>query len=289
MTRVEYTYKPVPISQVHQDNNQPRRNITDEDARAKLRISIEKYGISNPIAVCEMKLGEEYKIMEGHRRYLCAVDLDMKEVPCIVYPKMSEGEFESRRYEMQNNKKAWLPIEKSDALERIKNAMGFSTNRQLADYLHTSETPIANYLQLRKQSLNLLSLVHSYGLGESYTTEAVRLYPKIRKVKKMEPNEIMNRILEKVKHRVITTSRDFRKLGRVFLRARANENELYKFLDDQDMTVAELSTTTVQSGFTKLIEDLIQEIKIKLSEGQTFTEQEGLMLRELSAALNKAI
>jgi len=120
-------------------------------------------------------------------------------------------------------------------------------------------------------------------------TEAVRLNPKIRKVKNIEPTEVLNRIFEKVEHQVIKTSRDFRKLGRVFLRGTANEKELHKFLEDPDMTVEELSTNTVQSGFTKLIEDLMQEIKAKLSEGKTFTEQEELLLKQLSTSLSKAI
>ena len=289
MSKSKYSYKLLPISKVHQDNEQPRKDIDDRNARAKLRVSIETYGIAIPLAVCQIRSDEEYKIIDGHRRYLCAVDLNMEEVPCLVYEKMPEGEFESRRYEMQNNKKSWMPIEKSNALARIKDLMGFKTNRQLANYLHASETPIANYLQLRNQSINLLSLMHKYGLSQSYMTEAVRLNPKLRKVKNIEPNEVLNRIFQKVEHQVIKTSRDFRKLGRVFLRATANEKELYKFLEDPDMTVEELSNTTVQSGFTKLIEDLMQEIKVKFSEKQKFSDQEESLLKQLSVALSKAV
>jgi hypothetical protein len=213
----------------------------------------------------------------------------MHEVPCLVYAKMPEGEFESRRYEMQNNKKSWMPIEKSNALARIKDLMGFKTNRELADYLHMSETPVANSLQLRNQSLNYLELMNKYGLSQSYQTEFVRLKPKIRKVKNIEPSEIIIRIFKKVHHQVIKTSRDFRKLGRIFLRATANEKELFKFLEDPDMTVDTLSTRTVQSGFTKLIEDLMQEIKAKLNESEKFTEQEEPLLKQLSVLLAKAL
>lgn len=288
MSKTTYSYKLLPISQVHQDNDQPRQDMDDKGARAKLRDSIEIYGIAIPLAVCQVT-DEEYKLIDGHRRYLCALDLAMEEVPCLVYEKMSEGEFESRRYEIQNNKKSWMPIEKSNALARIKTLMAFKTNRQLADYLHMSESPIANSLQLRDQSMSLLSLMHKYGLSQSYMTESVRLKPKVRKVKDIEPNEVLIRIFKKVEHQVIKTSRDFRKLGRVFLRGTANEKELYKFLEDPDMTVEELSINTVQSGFTKLIEDLMQEIKTKLSEGQKFTEQEEPFLKQLSVLLSKAI
>ncbi|MFZ2555520.1 MAG: ParB N-terminal domain-containing protein [Minisyncoccia bacterium] len=288
MSKSKYSYKLVPISHIHQDNDQPRKDIDDKNARAKLRASIDIYGIAIPLAVCQFG-DDEYKIIDGHRRYLCAADLGMEEAPCLVYSKMPEGEFESRRYEMQNNKKSWMPIEKSNALARIKDLMGFKTNRELADYLHMSETPVANSLQLRNQSLNYLELMNKYGLSQSYQTEFVRLKPKIRKVKSIEPNEVIILIFKKVQHQVIKTSRDFRKLGRVFLRATANEKGLFEFLDDPDMTVEELSTRTVQSGFTKLIEDLMLEIKTKLDEGEKFTEQEEPLLKQLSILLSKAV
>lgn len=286
MSKSNYVYKLLPISQIHQDNDQPRKDIDDKNARAKLRASIEKLGIAIPLAVCQVADGE-YKIIDGHRRYLCAVDIGMQEAPCLVYAKMPEGEFESRRYEIQNNKKNWMPIEKSNALARIKELMGFKTNRELADYLHTSVTPIANSLQLRNQSLSYLELMSKYGLTESYQTEFVRLKPKIRKVKDIEPNEVINRIFQKVQHQVIKTSRDFRKLGRVFLRASANEKELYKFLEDPDMTVGDLSSRTVQTGYIKAIEDLMQDTKAKLDEGYSFTSQEKALLKHLSIFLSK--
>lgn len=288
MSKSIHTYKLLPIAQVHQDNDQPRKDIDDKSARLKLRDSIEVHGIGSPIIVCQTA-DEEYKIMDGHRRYLCAVDLGMKEVSCVVYEKMPDSEFESLRYEIQNNKKAWMPLEKSNALARIKNLTGFKTNRELAEYLHISETPIANSLQLREQSLNYLEMMNKYGLSQSYQTEFVRLKPKIRKIENIEPPEIITRIFKKVQHQVIKTSRDFRKLGRVFLRATANEKELYRFLEDPDMTVEELSAGTVQSGFSKLIEDLMQELKTKLTEGGIFTPQEEPLLKQLSTLLNKSL
>ena len=288
MNKAKYNYKMVPLSQIHQDNDQPRKDIGNESDRAKLKVSIEAYGIAIPLAVCQVE-DEKYDIIDGHRRYLCATDIGLAEVPCLVYPKMPEGEFESRRFEMQNNRKPWMPLERSNALARIKDVMGFRTNRELADYLHMSETPIANSLQLRNESMSYLALMHKYGLSQSYMTEFMRLKPKIRKVKNIEPNQVIVRIFEKVKAKVINTSRDFRKLGRVFKRATANEKELYRFLDDPDMTIEELSLRTVQSGFTYLIEQLMQDIKTTLSEGKAFTEQEVPLLKQLAVLINKAV
>ncbi len=289
MNNLKYVYKNLPISQVHQDNDQPRKDLDEDAARAKLRDSIEMYGISVPIAVCQTTSEDKYRIIDGHRRYLSARDLGIEIIPCIVYEKMPEGELESRRYEIQNNKKAWLPIEKSNALNRIKGLLGFKTNRELANYLHVSESPVANCLQLREESMSHLELMAKHKFSQSYMTEFVRLKPKIRKIKEFEPSEIIRKIFTKVDSQVIKTSRDFRKLGRVFLRAAANENALYDFIKDDDMTVEELTDMTVQSGFSKLIEDLTQEIMLRLDEHEKFDPQEEDSLKDLSKLINKII
>ncbi|MBI5456459.1 ParB/RepB/Spo0J family partition protein [Candidatus Kaiserbacteria bacterium] len=288
MNKSEYSYKLIPLSQIHQDNEQPRKDVEDVDARVKLKASIEKYGIAIPLAVCRIS-DDEYRIMDGHRRYLCAQDLGTEVLPCLVYSKMPEGELESRRYEMQNNRKPWMPLEKSNALARIKDVMGFRRNSELAEHLHMSETLVANSLQLRNESMGYLGLMHKYDLKESYMNEFMRLKPKIRKVKNLEPNQIIIRIFEKVKNDVITTSREFRKIGRVFKRATINEKELHRFLENPDMTVEELNARTVLTGFAYLIEQLTQDIKSRLKEGETVTEQEIPLLKDLSMLISKLI
>lgn len=38
MNKAKYNYKMVPLSQIHQDNDQPRKDIGNENDRAKLKV-----------------------------------------------------------------------------------------------------------------------------------------------------------------------------------------------------------------------------------------------------------
>lgn len=288
MHKYGYIFKQLPLSQIQRDPDQPRRDFGTEGDENRLLVSLKRYGIEQPITVTEKEPGR-YLIIDGHRRYICAQKLNFETVPCRIYPNLTPGELESRRFEMQNNRRQWRPMERSDALERIKSAMGFQTNKDLAIYLGMAEVVVANSLQLRKQKLDYIELMEKYDLPESYRIEFVRLKPKIRKIKNIEVDEIIIKLFDKVQHKIIRNSKEFRKLGKIFERATANEEELHHFLTDPDMTVYELDQRTLQSGFSLLIERLIQSVGSKRQEGVAFSSQEKAFLSQLRDLLNKTL
>ena len=249
MSQSEFVFKELPLDQIQRDPDQPRKDFGTEGDANRLMLSIKELGIQQPLAVSKID-ENRYTILDGHRRYICAQKIQLPTVPCRIYPKLSEGEFERIRFEIQNNRRPWKPLERSEALERIKSSNNFKTNKELSAYLHLSETLIGNSLQIRRQKMEYLSLMEKHDIQESYRVEFVRLKPKIRKIKEFEIDEIIRNLFERVEHGVIASAKEFRKLGRIFLRATANEAELYRFLSDSDMTVTELDQRTLQSGFS---------------------------------------
>lgn len=281
-------FKQLPLSKIERDPQQPRRDFGTSGDENRLLVSIKDLGIQQPIAVSEVE-PDRFIILDGHRRYICAQKLKLKTVPCRIYPKMSLGEFERLRFEIQNNRRPWKPLERSEAIERIKNANNMKTNKELAKFLHLSETLVGNSLQLRKEKLDYLELMERYDLPESYRVEFVRLKSKIRKIRNFEASEIIQIIFEKVQHSIIKSAKDFRRLGRIFLRATANEAELHRFLSDPDMTVSELMQRAQQSGFSLVIEELIQKVSKKRQEGTAFSSQEKDFLKQLRDLLGKVL
>lgn len=284
----EAIFKQIPLDQIQRDPDQPRKDFGTDGDENRLWVSIKDLGVQQPLAVSEMGDGK-YIILDGHRRYICAQRLKLKSVPCRVYPKMDIGEFELIRFEIQNNRRPWKPLERSEAIERIKTAKRFDSNADLATFLHLSTSLVSNSLQLRKQKLEYIEMMESYDLAESYRIEFVRLKPKIRKVRNFEADEIIRIIFSKVQCNVIKSAKDFRKLGRIFLRATANEEELYQFLSNPDMTVTELDQNTLQSGFSLLIEELIKKIGSKKKDGIEFSSEEKTFLTQLKDFLNTAL
>ncbi len=288
MTTYNYSFKELPLSQIQRDPDQPRKDFGVEGEENRLLLSIKQYGMQEPISVTELE-NNRYMIIDGHRRYICVQKMQVATIYCRVYPKLSTGELESLRYESQNNRRSWQPLERSNAIDRIKRTMHFKTNEELAKHLCISETIIANTLQLRRQKMEYIALMEKYNLGESYRVEFLHIKPKIRKIRNFEVDDIINKIFEKIHNNVIKKARELHKLGEIFLKASANEEEIFLFLSNSDITISELEYKTLQSGFSSIVEELIQNIGKKQQEGIHFTEQEKLYLTQLKDLLNKTV
>jgi ParB/RepB/Spo0J family partition protein len=281
MSDESITFKHLPMSQIERDQHQPRRFYpvdVDKDGdknqplNRRLKLSIQEIGIQNPLAVKEIE-PNRYLLLDGHRRHMCAEELKIEAVPCIIYKNISKGQFLRIRFELQNNRRPWAPLERAEALNQIKETLKFKNNQELAKYLELSKTVVSNSLQLRKEKVTNLQMMEQYGLNESFQTEFVRLTPKLRMIKELQPDVIIPRILEKVQHKVIKNAKDFRRLGWAFLRATANEDALYEFFTNPDMTVQELEEKTVRSSSSLNIEKVIQDVTKKINKGIKFAEQ----------------
>jgi ParB/RepB/Spo0J family partition protein len=283
-----YRFTELPINQVARDVNQPRKDFGTDGDTNRLLVSIKQYGIETPIVVSEREPGY-YLIIDGHRRFICAQKLGYTHVPCRIYPQLSDGELETRRYEIQNNRRPWRPLERSEALERIKNAHSFTSNVQLAEHLGISEAIVANSMQLHKQKFSHLELMKEYGLTESYMNEFVRLKPKLRKIQQWEVDDIIINIFERIRNNVIASSKELRKLGSVFQRATLHEKLLAQYLADPDMKVKDLQQAADQSLFSLNVENVIRTVSERRTQGVAFKEQELTFLQQLRDLLNEVI
>lgn len=288
MTKHKFMFAELPINQVARDPNQPRKDFGAEGEKNKLKLSIKNYGIEEPIKVTEVS-ENRYVIIDGHRRYICAQKLGMKQVPCRIYPKMTDAELETRRYEMQNNRRAWNSLEKSEALDRIKSSYGFKSNYELADYLGMSRTSVQVAMQMRKQRISNLTMMERYDVPKSVRMAMLNLFKKLRKIKKLEVDDIIEVIFQKIEKKVITKSLDIRKIGKAFLQATINEDELHQFLTKPEMTANELEQRTRQTGFALLCGDLIKKITQKKENATSFTKNEKASLVQLQSLIRKTI
>jgi ParB/RepB/Spo0J family partition protein len=281
-----FAFEELPLQKVERDPDQPRKNFGTDDDENRLLLSIEEYGIQQPLVVSQKD--DRYIILDGHRRYICAQKLGFDTVPCRVYPKLPVGQFETLRYEIQNNRRPWKPFERAEALKTIKEAMHFENNKQLAEHIHLSEASVSNSIQLAREKTTFLEMMVSYGLSEAYQVEFIHLKAKLRRIKN-EVVDVTKLLFKKVQDRVIRSAKDFRKFGKIFSRATANEEQIYKFLTDPDMTVNELSQRTVQSGRSLLVEQLIREIANTRQKGVSFSSQEKTSLKHLYELLEKVL
>ena len=283
-----FTFKELPLDKIERDPNQPRRDFGTNGDQNRLLLSIQQYGIQQPLVVSEIQ-DNRYLILDGHRRYLCAQKLALTLVPCRIYPKLPVGQFESLRYEIQNNRRPWRPLEKAEALRSLKDIFRFENNKKLAEHIHMSESAIQASMQLAKEKSIFLELMASYELTDSYQIAFIRLKPKLRKIKDLEVDNLIKILFAKVQAKVIRSSKDFGALGKIFLRASANEPELYQFFRSPEMTVSELIQRAMQSGCSALLEQVIREISGRRQKGIAFSSQEKVALEQLAILLKKVL
>lgn len=78
-----FKFSELPIDVIETDKNQPRKafGLRSGGDHNRLLKSVRYYGIEEPIKVSEISEGR-YIIMDGHRRFACAKELNFKKVPC---------------------------------------------------------------------------------------------------------------------------------------------------------------------------------------------------------------
>lgn len=273
-------FKELPLDQIEQDPDQPRKDFGVQGADDRLIVSFKEIGIQQPLVVLQVD-PHRYKIIDGHRRHIAARELGLKSAPCRVYTKLAKGELERIRFEVQNNRRDWKPLERSEALNRIKEQKGFKSNKELAECLGLSTTLIHFSLKLREQTMEYLELMVKYELSDTYRVEFIRLKQKMRRIRDLEVSDITIILFEKVKNGIIKNAKEFRKLRKIFLRAHLNENELYEFLTNPDMSVENLELQTVQSGPSLLVEKLMIELGKIFQEGSDVPEQDASTYAQL--------
>jgi ParB/RepB/Spo0J family partition protein len=281
-------FQDLSLDKLECDPNQPRKDFgTEGDANALMQ-NIAEAGIEVPLAVMVVA-PDRYIILDGHRRYKCAQKLKLSTVPCRIYEKLSPAEIERKRYNIQNNRRPWRPLERSNAIERIKEAAGLRSEKEVADFLGMSISVVNCSLRLRREKMEYIEMMERYGLAQAYRDEFLKLRPKIFKIKNFEADDIIGIIFKKIEDEVITSSKDLRTLKRFFIRDAVNENALEAFLSDSAMRVSQLERHAVQNGFSYLVDQLVKKIAESLQNGKEFTPQERPILVQLRDLLNRVI
>jgi len=105
----------IDISQIKPNKNQPRKEF-DEKSLKELSDSIKTYGVIQPIIV--RKIGKNYEIIAGERRWRASKIAGLEEVPCLV---KDVEEFESIKMALIENiqREDLNPIEEAKAFREL--------------------------------------------------------------------------------------------------------------------------------------------------------------------------
>ena len=277
-----FRFEELPVDVIETDRHQPRKlfELRNGGDHSRLLKSIQYYGIEDPVKVSEVAEGR-YIIMDGHRRFACAKELGFQTIPCRIYPKMNDGEFEARRYEMQNNRRDWRPLEKANAIHRIRAEYQQASPKEIADLIGITQLKLFHFDDLRNTRMDYLDLMAAHNLKEYQREGFQRLLHKLRKIKQFQVDDIVKILFQKISDGLLSKKTDFTALGKVFSMASLHEDEIEQFLTERKMSVAELSELTLLSGLSSQIKNLIKELSVKQNLNIKLTEKEQLVFADL--------
>lgn len=137
----------IEIKKIVPDKDQPRK-FFPADKLAILKTSIKQYGIKQPLTVEDNGNGT-YRLVNGERRYRAAMELKLKELPCIIEAPMDDITRLITQFHIQDEHEDWTPSEKANAIHKM--AEDFKINSlEVCRLLNIDSRTAAKYMAFAK-------------------------------------------------------------------------------------------------------------------------------------------
>jgi ParB/RepB/Spo0J family partition protein len=113
-------------------NRENPRLIFDEEDLALLRKSIHERGILVPLTVFRRKADGKYVLLDGERRWRCAIQLDLPEVPCNAIEEPSSVQNILFMFNIHNTRVDWELVPTALKLQTLLRMMPNAKTAELA-------------------------------------------------------------------------------------------------------------------------------------------------------------
>ncbi|WP_416199043.1 MAG: Chromosome partitioning protein, ParB family [Sporanaerobacter sp.] len=178
----------IDISQIKPNKNQPRKEF-DEKSLKELSDSIKTYGVIQPIIV--RKIGKNYEIIAGERRWRASKIAGLEEVPCLV---KDVEEFESIKMALIENiqREDLNPIEEAKAFRELMDNYNL-TQEEVSQIVGKSRSYIANSIRLLNLDKKTLDYIEEGSLSSGHGRALLSIGDENERAK--IANEIINKKL----------------------------------------------------------------------------------------------
>lgn len=211
-------------NEIEKNPDNPRLIFEPQDLEA-LKESIKESGILVPLLVYLRNKDRRYVILDGQRRWMCALKLGLETVPANVIAEPSQITNILTMFNIHNVRTAWEPLPTALKLEvlirllKIKKPRTNPNLNKLAQLTGMSPTNVEHTLRLLSYPKRYQDLMLAGDKEERIKADFfVELYPVLNLIEKTLPeisneyprDKIVDRLLEKYKSGVIGSAREFR-------------------------------------------------------------------------------
>lgn len=299
-------------AKVRTDSLQPNphnpRLLFDKLPLKTLEESIVRVGILVPIVVFQASGSDKYTILDGQRRWMCARNIGLKEVPINEVKEPSVAQNIVTMFQIHKLRLDWELMPTALKLQVLMNELDEKRDRQLAEL---TGLDIAVVVRCKK----LLSFSKSWQDKMLYARPEdrikadffIELHPivndrTVKKSKLLKTSELIKTFVDKYEHRKsgIKSVTDFRKIKQSLTAARASDHEaevLRKFeeyvasdvkeIEHLDINLAQIHREA--SKLTKLVDQLSETLANLEVDNYTGEEELWLSLERLGRSLERAL
>lgn len=204
-------------------NPQNPRLIFDEKLMRELKESINELGILVPLIVYYDDEKNKYILLDGERRWKCAIDLKLKKVPTNIIAKPTKLQNILEMFNIHNVRIEWGAMEIAWKLKIIIEEFGYTTEKDLSRITSLKPLEIRKSKTLLSYDKKYQNLVHlgpkNQGIKEDFLIELNPTLNWIEKnldFSKEEKNRLIDSLIGKHKDKLIKNYvTDFRNLSKI--------------------------------------------------------------------------
>lgn len=227
-TPAERTLKNLSPADIRPNPENPRLVFRQEEMEA-LMLSIDKHGIQVPLAV--YKDGKHYVLLDGERRWRCALKLNLRSVPVLIASKPTELENLVLMYNIHALREQWDYYTIASKLQRVIDLYSEEHGSEPTEAVLSELTGLTRGAIRRCQLLidlpdrfktmlvsELEKPKSQQRLSEDFFIEMEKSLKTVtRRLKEYEPriDSIRDTLIQKFRSRTISAVTDFRRLSKI--------------------------------------------------------------------------
>lgn len=146
-----------PLARLKTDNN-IRSKIDNDDDYKQLKLSVEKFGILQPIAV--RLIGDDLQVVAGHRRCKIAAELKLSSVPVIVLKFNGEQDVRVAQLSENMHRQTLLPLDICEQFRKLNDAS--YNQKELAALFEKRRETINRCIQIAKWPADVLKICREH-------------------------------------------------------------------------------------------------------------------------------
>lgn len=221
----------IQLNLIYPDPDQPRYNFT-KIKLYELQQSIVNEGILTPLLL-ESNYKNGYLILDGERRYRCAKELKLLEVPAkIILGPLTFAERTITRFNIQLQHSTWTEIEKARAIYNYKKATQ-KTLVEIAEVLGLHATKIHAYLSILDFTPFGQKLIDENKIDFTYLIFLIRVVKHYLVFSNLKQEEIEEKIINKIKNGAFDKLPELVEFSKV-LKDNEHIQEKIEFLNNAD-------------------------------------------------------